>query len=97
MPRLDQAREQTRSAQRFWLEYHGRTFELRPGEILIGRSSNCHLVLDDGLVSRRHAQIIVTEDRITVEDFSRANGDESRVACLKQECLRKKYVRESQV
>ncbi|MEI9940523.1 MAG: FHA domain-containing protein [Pseudomonadota bacterium] len=74
MPRLDQAREQTRSAQRFWLEYHGRTFELRPGEILIGRSSNCHLVLDDGLVSRRHAQIIVTEDRITVEDFSSANG-----------------------
>jgi hypothetical protein len=74
MPRMDQAPEPMRSAQRFWLEYQGRTFELRPGEILIGRSSNCHLVLDDGLVSRKHAQIVVTDERATVEDFSSANG-----------------------
>jgi len=74
MPRMDQAQEPTRSAHRFWLEYQGRTFELRAGEILIGRSSNCHLVLDDGLVSRRHAQIIVTDERATVEDFGSANG-----------------------
>ena len=74
MPRMDHAQEPTRSAQRFWLEYQGRTFELRPGEILIGRSSNCHLVLDDGLVSRRHAQIVITDEKATVEDFSSANG-----------------------
>ena len=74
MPRMDQAQESTRGAQRFWLEYQGRTFELRPGEILIGRSSNCHLVLDDGLVSRRHAQIVVTDQRAHIEDFSSANG-----------------------
>jgi len=74
MPRMDQAQEPTRSAHRFWLEYQGRTFELRPGEVLIGRSSNCHLVLDDGLVSRKHAQLIVTEDRVVVEDFASANG-----------------------
>ena len=74
MPRMDQAQEPTRSAQRFWLEYQGRTFELRPGEILIGRSSNCHLVLDDGLVSRRHAQILVSDERAIVEDFASANG-----------------------
>jgi len=74
MPRMDQAPEPTRSAQRFWLEYQGRTFELRPGEILIGRSSNCHLVLDDGLVSRKHAQIVITDERALVEDFASANG-----------------------
>jgi hypothetical protein len=74
MPRMDQAQEPTRSAQRFWLEYQGRTFELRPGEVLIGRSSNCHLVLDDGLVSRKHAQIIVTDEQASVEDFGSANG-----------------------
>jgi hypothetical protein len=74
MPRMDQAQESTRSAHRFWLEYQGRTFELRPGEVLIGRSSNCHLVLDDGLVSRKHAQLIVTDDRVVVEDFASANG-----------------------
>jgi hypothetical protein len=71
---MDQAPETQRAAQRFWLEYQGRTFELRLGEVLIGRSSNCHLVLDDGLVSRRHAQIVVTEDRVMVEDFGSANG-----------------------
>ncbi len=62
------------SAQRFWLEFQGRTFELRPGEVLIGRSSSCHLVLDDGLVSRRHAQLVVGDDRVAVEDFGSANG-----------------------
>jgi hypothetical protein len=62
------------TAKRFWLEFQGRTFELRPGAVLIGRSSSCHLVLDDGLVSRRHAQIVVTEERALVEDFGSANG-----------------------
>lgn len=74
MPRMDPGPEPSRRAQRFWLEYQGRTFELRLGEILIGRSSNCHLVLDDGLVSRRHAQIVVSEDQAKVEDFGSANG-----------------------
>ena len=72
---MDQAPDTQRGGpQRFWLEYQGRTFELRPGEVLIGRSSNCHLVLDDGLVSRRHAQIVVTEENAIVEDFGSANG-----------------------
>jgi hypothetical protein len=71
---MEKPPETQRAAQRFWLEYQGRTFELRPGEILIGRSSNCHLVLDDGLVSRRHAQIVVTDARAAVEDFGSANG-----------------------
>ena len=42
--------------------------------MLIGRSSNCHLVVDDALVSRRHAQIVVAEGGLTVEDFGSANG-----------------------
>ncbi len=71
---MDQSAETLNLAQRFWLELQGRTFELRPGEVLIGRSSGCHLVLDDGLVSRRHAQIVVTSDRAVVEDFGSANG-----------------------
>ncbi len=74
LPRLDQGAETQTATQRFWLEFQGRSFELRPGEVLIGRSSSCHLVLDDGLVSRRHAQIVVTQDRAVVEDFGSANG-----------------------
>ena len=72
--RMDHPTESPRRAQRFWLDYQGRTFELRPGEVLIGRSSNCHLVLDDGLVSRRHAQIVVSEENLLIEDFGSANG-----------------------
>jgi hypothetical protein len=59
---------------RFWLEFQGRTFELRPGEVVIGRSSGCHLVLDDALVSRRHAQIVITDTSAVIEDFGSANG-----------------------
>lgn len=84
---MEKPPETQRAAQRFWLEYQGRTFELRPGEVLIGRSSNCHLVLDDGLVSRRHAQIVVTDERAAVEDFGSANGvfvNDKRVAGSEQ-------------
>jgi hypothetical protein len=34
---------------RFWLEYQGHNIELRPGNVLVGRSSSCHVVLDDAL------------------------------------------------
>ena len=74
LPRPNQAAEGSPSARRFWLEFQGRTFELRPGEVLIGRSSSCHVVLDDGLVSRRHAQIVITEEGAMIEDFGSANG-----------------------
>jgi FHA domain len=74
LPRPLETAEAPASAYRFWLEFQGRTFELRPGEVLIGRSSSCHLVLDDGLVSRRHAQIVVSDERAVVEDFGSANG-----------------------
>lgn len=70
---MEQVPEQ-RSPQRFWLEYQGRKFDLRSGQVLIGRSSNCHLVLDDALVSRRHAQFVVTDEHLIVEDFASANG-----------------------
>ena len=73
-PRPQNAAPLQSPAQRFWLEYQGRTFELRPGDVSVGRSSSCHLVLDDGLVSRRHAQFVVTEDSLAVEDFGSANG-----------------------
>lgn len=44
------------------------------GEFVVGRSSSCHLALDDGLVSRRHAVFHVTEDSVTVEDLGSRNG-----------------------
>ncbi len=59
---------------RFWLEYQGNTLELRSGAVVVGRSSGCHIVLDDGLVSRRHAQFVVNAKVAAVEDFGSVNG-----------------------
>jgi len=44
------------------------------GEFVIGRSSSCNLAVDDGLVSRRHAMIRVTEKTVTIEDLGSRNG-----------------------
>ena len=59
---------------RFWLEYRGHHFELREGLLSLGRSASCQLVLDDALVSRRHAQITVQADGVTIRDLASANG-----------------------
>jgi len=59
---------------RFWLEYQGQTLELRGGAVVVGRSSSCHVVLDDGLVSRRHAQFLLSGKTAVVEDFGSVNG-----------------------
>lgn len=62
------------SARRFWLEHGERTIELRPGTVQVGRSSVCHIVLDDALVSRRHAQFVVARASVTLEDLKSVNG-----------------------
>ena len=58
----------------FRLRYLHHDFELPPGRFLIGRSTDCQLSLDDPLVSRKHALLIVTEDRIEVQDLGSRNG-----------------------
>jgi pSer/pThr/pTyr-binding forkhead associated (FHA) protein len=42
--------------------------------LVAGRSTSCHLVLDDALVSRRHAQFVVSGDAVSVHDFNSVNG-----------------------
>lgn len=64
----------TPSTRRFWLEHRSQNLELRPGLLLVGRSSGCHIVLDDALVSRRHAQFVVNKDGLSVEDLGSVNG-----------------------
>jgi hypothetical protein len=59
---------------RFWIEYRAQRLELQPGVVLIGRSPSCQIVLDDGLVSRRHAQIVVGEEDAVLEDCGSVNG-----------------------
>lgn len=63
-----------RTVTKFWIEYRGHKIELRAGNTVIGRSAACQIVLDDGLVSRRHAQISIDKYSATLEDFGSVNG-----------------------
>jgi hypothetical protein len=56
------------------LRYQSTDLEMPPGEFVVGRSSSCHLALDDALVSRRHAVFQVSDDALTVEDLGSRNG-----------------------
>jgi hypothetical protein len=56
------------------LRYQSTDLEMPLGDFVIGRSSNCHLALDDALVSRRHAIFHVTDGGLTVEDLGSRNG-----------------------
>lgn len=63
-----------RTVSRFRLRHQSTDLELRIGEFVIGRSSTCNLVLDDALVSRQHARIVVAEQGATIEDLGSRNG-----------------------
>ncbi len=67
---------------RYRLRYLQHNLELSPGQFLIGRSTDCQLSVDDPLVSRRHARLLVTDEAVYVEDLGSRNGvlvDGSRI------------------
>jgi adenylate cyclase len=44
------------------------------GEVIIGRSPDCHVVLRDFGISRQHAKITVSEDGVHIQDLKSKNG-----------------------
>lgn len=56
------------------LRYLAHDLEVPDGQFAIGRSSDCQLSLDDPLVSRRHAVLVVRADTVEVEDLGSRNG-----------------------
>jgi len=48
--------------------------DLPKGEFLIGRSAACHLTVDDPLVSRNHARLMIGDEETTIEDLGSRNG-----------------------
>lgn len=52
----------------------GRVFPLSLGEVLVGRATECTVILADGEVSRQHARLRVEEDQVLVEDLQSTNG-----------------------
>ncbi len=61
-------------APRVSLRFGEHDVEVGQGETLIGRSPKCQLVLDDPLVSRTHARLVVQRGTVSVEDLGSANG-----------------------
>lgn len=59
---------------RYRLRFLLQEVDLPQGETLLGRSVTCHITIEDPLVSRRHARIVVAEDRVTIEDLGSRNG-----------------------
>ena len=52
----------------------GISASLADGVIMIGRSADCQLILDDDYVSTRHARVVTTPNGIYVEDLGSTNG-----------------------
>jgi hypothetical protein len=59
---------------RYRLRFVLQEFDLPRGVTVIGRSLDCHLTIEDPLVSRRHARIVVGEGGAQIEDLSSRNG-----------------------
>ncbi|MEM1415972.1 MAG: FHA domain-containing protein [Myxococcota bacterium] len=59
---------------RYRLRFLLQEFDLRGPEVTIGRSPDCHITIEDPLVSRRHARIVIGDEGATVEDFESRNG-----------------------
>lgn len=49
-------------------------YKFTQNAILIGRQSNCDIMLESNTVSRKHARILVTKNLIEVEDLGSGNG-----------------------
>ncbi len=58
----------------FRIVYKNTSIDAPKGTFLIGRSAECHLVLEDPSVSRIHVAIINENDKLFVEDRGSRNG-----------------------
>jgi hypothetical protein len=59
---------------RFSLVHQGRTVPLESGEYVIGRAPGSDVFVDDPLVSRRHARLLVNDTTALLEDLQSENG-----------------------
>jgi hypothetical protein len=59
---------------RYRLRFLLQEFDLSRGATLIGRSSECQVTIEDPLVSRQHARIVIDGDDVLLEDLGSRNG-----------------------
>lgn len=58
----------------FRLRVRTTEIDLPVGELTVGRGTDCFLRIDDDLVSRRHARLLVAEHHVLFEDLGSRNG-----------------------
>ncbi len=56
------------------LEINGRQYLLTANKTVLGRGSNCDIVIDDPGISRRHLEIDITENGVIARDMGSTNG-----------------------
>jgi hypothetical protein len=49
-------------------------FDLPRGPTIIGRSLDCHVTIEDPLVSRQHARVVIDDEGAIIEDLGSRNG-----------------------
>jgi Nif-specific regulatory protein len=52
----------------------GRTWPLGPEIVVVGRSADCQIAIDDSLVSRKHCEIVSTDGGLLVRDLGSGNA-----------------------
>ena len=57
-----------------WLQLGHERFPIRQGEITLGRSRYCTVIVDNPMTSRQHAAIRVQGDQVTLFDLGSRNG-----------------------
>lgn len=68
---------------RYRLRFLLQEFDLPRGVTLIGRSLDCHVTIEDPLVSRQHARVVIEDDVARVEDLESRNGVKLNGATIK--------------
>lgn len=59
---------------RYRLRFLLQEFDVVGPDVTIGRSPECHITIEDPLISRQHARIVVSDDRPRVSDLGSRNG-----------------------
>jgi pSer/pThr/pTyr-binding forkhead associated (FHA) protein len=54
--------------------YRGQTFQIPRGKFILGRESDCHLVLDSNSVSRHHCVLLLDDFTLRIRDLASKNG-----------------------
>jgi hypothetical protein len=75
------------AVSRYWVRIGRKEIPLEGGETLIGRGEGCAIVVTEGLVSRRHARIVLDGGRPYLEDLGSANGTFINLARLEGRAL----------